>query len=81
MSTPPTPNGNGNGLSVPAQAAQRLAALHSLHGSDSSLHRVKNQPGYMTPVFKGKNEQRALVVNDVAQKVRVDAILVPCFDG
>lgn len=82
MSTPPTPNGNGNGHSVPAQAAQRLTALHNLQGgSDTSLNRIKNQPGYTTPVFKGKNEQRALVENDVAQKVRLDAALVPCFDG
>ena len=39
-------------------------------GSDVSLHRVKNLPGYTTPVFKGKEEQRAKVQENVAAKVR-----------
>ena len=38
-------------------------------GSDVSLHRVKNVPGYTTPVFKGKEEQRAKVQENVAAKV------------
>ncbi|KAM6494297.1 NADH-dependent glutamate dehydrogenase [Amanita muscaria] len=33
-----------------------------------SLNRVKNLPGYNTPVFKGKEEQRALVEQEVASK-------------
>jgi hypothetical protein len=33
------------------------------------LQRVKNLPGYTTPVFKGKEEQRAKVQADVALKV------------
>jgi hypothetical protein len=33
------------------------------------LHRVKNVPGYTTPVFKGKEEQRAIVQESVAAKV------------
>ncbi|KAG5637874.1 hypothetical protein H0H81_002837 [Sphagnurus paluster] len=40
----------------------------SRNASDTSLNRVKNLPGYTTPVFKGKEEQRALVENDVAAK-------------
>ncbi len=40
-------------------------------GSDVSLHRIKNLPGYTTPVFKGKEEQRAKVQENVAAKVRV----------
>ena len=40
-------------------------------GSDVSLHRVKNVPGYTTPVFKGKEEQRAKVQENVAAKVGV----------
>ncbi|KAF8872238.1 NAD-specific glutamate dehydrogenase [Infundibulicybe gibba] len=36
--------------------------------SDPSLQRVKNLPGYTTPVFKGKEEQRAWVQNDVLAK-------------
>ncbi|THU97587.1 NADH-dependent glutamate dehydrogenase [Dendrothele bispora CBS 962.96] len=31
-------------------------------------HRLKNLPGYTTPVFKGKEEQRALVQEEVAAK-------------
>ena len=38
-------------------------------GSDVSLHRIKNLPGYTTPVFKGKEEQRARVQLNVAAKV------------
>ncbi|PPQ79211.1 LOW QUALITY PROTEIN: hypothetical protein CVT25_002817 [Psilocybe cyanescens] len=52
-------------LSVPEH---QLYAMNSAHSSDSSLHRVKNMPGYTTPVFKGKEEQRALVEDDVAAK-------------
>lgn len=50
-------------------AALRPASV-SRNASDSSVNRVKNLPGYTTPVFKGKAEQRALVENDVAAKVR-----------
>jgi glutamate dehydrogenase len=39
-------------------------------GSDISLHRIQNLPGYTTPVFKGKEEQRAKVQDNVAAKVR-----------
>ena len=60
---------NNNSLLVP-NITQRLSALNSAHSSDTSLHRVKDQPGYNTPVFKGKDEQRALVEQAVAAKVR-----------
>ncbi|KAE9386236.1 hypothetical protein BT96DRAFT_1006285 [Gymnopus androsaceus JB14] len=36
--------------------------------SNGLLNRVKNWPGYTTPVFKGKEEQRALVQQEVAAK-------------
>ncbi|KAG8214676.1 NADH-dependent glutamate dehydrogenase [Butyriboletus roseoflavus] len=36
--------------------------------SEASLQRIKNLPGYTTPVFKGKEEQRAKVLADVAAK-------------
>ncbi|KAF8158475.1 NAD-specific glutamate dehydrogenase [Crassisporium funariophilum] len=52
-------------LSVPQQ---RLSAMHSAHSSEQSLHRVENLPGYTTPVFKGKEEQRAHVEAEVAAK-------------
>jgi len=47
-------------------------ASHS--GSDVSLHRVKNLPGYTTPEFKGKEEQRAKVQENVAAKVRLSLV-------
>jgi glutamate dehydrogenase len=49
----------------------------SLSGSDVSLHRIKNLPGYTTPIFKGKEEQRAKVQDNVAAKVRTSAPDVP----
>ncbi|KAF5382512.1 hypothetical protein D9615_003066 [Tricholomella constricta] len=45
-----------------------LKPTASRNPSDTSLNRVKNLPGYTTPVFKGKEEQRTLVENDVAAK-------------
>ena len=44
-------------------------------GSETPLHRIKNAPGYVTPVFKGKQEQRAKVEAIVAGKVRIDPLL------
>ena len=38
-------------------------------GSDSSVNKLQNLPGYTTPVFKGKEEQRAKVQVEVASKV------------
>ena len=66
----PTENLNeaASRLGVPT-LTQRLSSLNSAHASDPSLHKVKNQPGYNTPVFKGKDEQRALVEQAVAGKV------------
>ncbi|PPR04087.1 hypothetical protein CVT24_010660 [Panaeolus cyanescens] len=52
-------------LTVPTN---QLSAASSAHSSETSLHRVENLPGYTTPVFKGKEQQRALVENDVAAK-------------
>jgi glutamate dehydrogenase len=46
-----------------------------LNGHDSgasteeSLQRVRNLPGYHTPIFKGKDEQRAKVKVDITAKV------------
>ncbi|KAG1822705.1 NAD-specific glutamate dehydrogenase [Suillus subaureus] len=45
-----------------------LSAASSRASSEASLQRVKNLPGYTTPVFKGKEEQRAKVQADVAGK-------------
>ncbi|EIW81085.1 NAD-specific glutamate dehydrogenase [Coniophora puteana RWD-64-598 SS2] len=44
------------------------SAASSRTNSDVSLQRVKNLPGYTTPVFKGKEEQRAKVQVEVANK-------------
>ena len=56
-------------LQMPTNGPYSDPASHS--GSDVSLHRIKNLPGYTTPVFKGKEEQRAKVQENVAAKVRV----------
>ncbi|KAF9533182.1 NAD-specific glutamate dehydrogenase [Crepidotus variabilis] len=61
-------------LQVPVN--QRLAALNSAHSSEASMGRVQNLPGYNTPIFKGKEEQRALVEADVAAKGFVPRELV-----
>ncbi|KAG2066702.1 NAD-specific glutamate dehydrogenase [Suillus decipiens] len=45
-----------------------LSPASSKASSEASLQRVKNLPGYTTPVFKGKEEQRANVQADVAAK-------------
>lgn len=66
MSTPSPTDAVKSNLLSPSLLA---SAGGSRNASDTSLHRVKNLPGYTTPVFKGKEEQRALVENDVAAKV------------
>jgi hypothetical protein len=43
------------------------------------LHRVKNLPGYNTPVFKGKPEQRAKVQEIVAGKASAGALSALTF--
>ncbi|SJL07183.1 probable glutamate dehydrogenase, NAD(+)-specific [Armillaria ostoyae] len=53
-----------------------LSVPGSRTGSDTSVHRIKNVPGYNTPVFKGKEEQRALVQAEVAAKGFVPPELV-----
>ncbi|KAH9953118.1 NAD-specific glutamate dehydrogenase [Russula dissimulans] len=77
MSSVPTPP-NGKALSPlggPAKGHLQvpnkgpyLADPASHSGSDISLHRIKNLPGYTTPVFEGKEEQRAKVQENVAAK-------------
>ena len=53
---------------------------HPTHSSTPSLvvpghhQRLKNQPGYTTPVFKEKDEQQAQVQAEVASKVRLISI-------
>lgn len=81
MSTIPPPQGQAASplqdptkghLQVPPKGPYSGPASHT--GSDVSLHRIKNLPGYTTPVFKGKEEQRAKVQENVAAKVRVSLI-------
>lgn len=38
--------------------------------SDSSINKLQNLPGYTTPVFRGKEAQRAKVQAEVLSKVR-----------
>ncbi|KAI0298145.1 NADH-dependent glutamate dehydrogenase [Multifurca ochricompacta] len=53
-------------LHVPSKSPYSNSSSQS--GSDVSLHRIKNLPGYTTPVFKGKEEQRAKVQENVTAK-------------
>ena len=74
MSTPSPPNPTRLDPNVVAA----LGTTSTRNSSDSSLNRVKNLPGYTTPIFKGKKEQRALVENNVAAKVTITYLpLVP----
>lgn len=68
MSTSTSENSN---LQVPTPPAGI-----SRGNSDSSINKLQNLPGYTTPVFKGKEEQRAKVQAEVASKVR-DIVLDP----
>ncbi|KAF8743736.1 hypothetical protein AX14_000707 [Amanita brunnescens Koide BX004] len=65
MSTPSRVQSDASSLTVPAS---RPPMASSPHGSESSLNRVKDLPGYTTPIFKGKEEQRAAVEQEVANK-------------
>ena len=54
---------------VTTMSSTRSSSAHSsLHVPD--INRIKNLPGYSTPVFKGKEEQRAQVESIVAAQVR-----------
>ena len=69
MSTPPSRNSQAETdstghLAVPGQHAD-------------IIQRLKNVPGYTTPVFKGKEEQRAKVQANVAAKVCLAMTLSP----
>ncbi|KAF5340590.1 hypothetical protein D9611_007400 [Ephemerocybe angulata] len=56
-------------MSTPEPTSKVLsAATHLLQTGDAHKGRVENMPGYTTPVFKGKDEQRALVEQAVAGK-------------
>ena len=64
-----------NGDSVKPALAAHLSPYSSTSssrvgtpGNDASIHRVKNVPGYTTPVFSGKQAQRAKVHETVAAK-------------
>ncbi|TEB24207.1 glutamate dehydrogenase [Coprinellus micaceus] len=53
------------------------AAAHILKNEDTSANRVENSTGYNTPVFKGKDEQRAHVEQAVVGKGFIPRELVP----
>jgi glutamate dehydrogenase len=64
----PSPNRDPSKDHLQAQGKGPYLSDTSHGGSEVSLHRVKNLPGYNTPVFKGKPEQRAKVQEIVAGK-------------
>lgn len=64
------------------------SGLSSVNSSDTSLHIIKNVPGYSTPVFTGKKQQQEKVLADVMSKVSpsfipsvvvVVAVAVGCY--
>ncbi|KAE9387089.1 NADH-dependent glutamate dehydrogenase [Gymnopus androsaceus JB14] len=55
-------------VSVFAKLASFCVGSVTRNNSDGLLNRVKNLPGYTMPVFTGKEEQRALVQQEVAAK-------------
>ncbi|EKM49737.1 uncharacterized protein PHACADRAFT_265387 [Phanerochaete carnosa HHB-10118-sp] len=65
MSTPLQTSGAGTpSTSTPNSEAKDFLPV----SGQSLLHRVKNVPGYSTPVFKGKEEQRAKVQANIAKQ-------------
>jgi len=70
MSSPLAIRVNGHGHSPLANTVTKAALPLSGNSSETSVHVVKNLPGYTTPEFKGKREQSALVEAEVMAKVR-----------
>ena len=68
MSTQSHVQAGASNLAVPAPRPPLTSS-----GSESSLNRVKDLPGYTTPVFKGKEAQRASVEQEVANKARISS--------
>ncbi|KIP04238.1 hypothetical protein PHLGIDRAFT_76237 [Phlebiopsis gigantea 11061_1 CR5-6] len=69
MSTSQPTSGAGTPSSgTPLTAAKALLSVPGQRPASGEplLHRVKNVPGYSTPVFKGKEEQRAKVQASIA---------------
>lgn len=81
MSPTDTPSSTTDALSVlndPSKSHLQIpgkgpysSGVSSVNSSDTSLHVIKNVPGYSTPVFKGKKEQQEKVQADVASKVSI----------
>ena len=55
-------------LTVPGQSPYSSTSS-SRFGSETSLHRIKNVPGYTTPVFSEKEQQKATVEKNIVSKV------------
>ena len=65
-----TPVSSGQHTPASTEAKHLLTVPGQGQYSQSPLpNRLKNVPGYSTPVFKGKEEQRAKVQANVAAKV------------
>lgn len=58
-------------MSTPVASTTDLSGPRLGLNSKEPLNLVKNMPGYTTPVFRGKEEQRALVEQEVAAKVPI----------
>ena len=66
MSTPQSTSGT---LTPATTEAKAFLTVPGQGQYNQSPLRVKNVPGYSTPVFKGKEEQRAKVQANIAAKV------------
>jgi glutamate dehydrogenase len=58
-------------MSSTPDSTKHFTVCPQLSAQVSDSNRVDNLPGYTTPVFKGKEEQRAIVENIVAAKVLI----------
>ena len=58
-------------MSSTPEPTAHLTVSHQATAQLNDSNRVENLPGYTTPIFKGKEEQRALVEHDVASKVLI----------
>ncbi|KAL0574556.1 NAD-dependent glutamate dehydrogenase [Marasmius crinis-equi] len=66
---------SASNLSVPRHVRPGQDRTES--AQNALLHRVANQPGYTTPIFQGKEEQRAKVQAAIASKGFIPQELVP----
>lgn len=63
-----------NGINVPFHGS--APSLSCSAPADGLLHHAKNHTGYISPIFAGKDEQCALVEQEVEKKARIYRVIV-----